>query len=60
MIPESVVLSLRISLFSPGVSQKPFLDMIFSISSSLFCLLSRSKIAPELFQPILKRLDPAL
>jgi hypothetical protein len=44
-------------LVSSGASQKPSLDMIPSISLSRSSFLSKSKIAPELFQSISKRLD---
>jgi hypothetical protein len=49
IVSERAVLSLRISLVSSGVSQKLFLDMIISISSSRFFFSSKSKITPELF-----------
>jgi hypothetical protein len=55
-----VVLSLRISFVFSGASQKPFLDIMTSISLSRFSFPPTSKITSKLFQPILKRFDFSL
>jgi len=53
-LSERAVLSFSISFVSSGVSQKPFLEMMASISLRRFSLPSTSKIILQLFQLVLK------